>query len=1179
MPYGEMNDRPNQISRGLVPSNTRFINTSPNVIASPDAGYIWRGIITKGGNRICLACCVHVGDWIGYELQPLYTNPLPMYYAPPTAETSAIPGKCEKAVVAGMLRLRCTHSDILIIRGSFGSWGSCVSRGGLGGYSESRSDRSGSRVKAFRGIRVGSWNTKWKGYSNKEVNGYKLWYSGSQTTRNEVGVILRACLKDKVVNMNRCNDRIISLTLVIEGETVNVISVYAPQVGLSEEEKKALWDSLDEVVRETSTDQRLILGGDLNRHIGETTEGYSIVDEGFGYGLRNEEGRSILDFATAHDLAVVNSYFKKRDHHLITFQSRGEACYFRHRLLAMDTLFKRGQHRRVGSATPRILWNNLNGNAMEAFRSRVSGGVSTQIEAISASDANSMWNILASIIKDAVKDYLGVAIGTSKTHTDRRESWWLCEEVQYKVEKKKVMFKELITYQEGNLEEQLRAQERYKLAKREAKKVIAHAKEKAYESLYKKLDSKEGENEIFKITKARQRRRWDLGDICFIKDKAGRTVMDEEEIKQRGENTFPLFSTQENQRDMKELWTRTHYCLSIVTTQGLVRRKSLMEKYRDRQRDLHLAFIDLVKAYDSVLQDLKTLIDKGASRRYIKTCGKTMLDIIPNGVYRAKLEVETIINKIREEQLRWFGHVKRRSQSAPVRRVKALVVNGMRRREMDIFAFIHTPNPTKSRRQGKRKFVVVDAGGVSHPPKKLRGDHATPSGASIDASVSATLEREDGDHTNSVAEPNLCTIGAPQRFVISSDSSHHFGTKVAEADVDSLIRSSIPIMTVVTTITSTVEPTLVTKEKFVEPYPFGDGSSSAGETNPIAGVFSDLTGSDFSYCHVCREMVDEFAPLKFFVSVRGMEHDQLFTEFNVGAAPQMSLSSEEQNALDVKVTELETSVESKECELTDLNALVTSVKSKNDNLAERIHKLEMSSGGLQDKVTVYENFMEQLERFQNDRMKVVNDKFDKPCTEFVEMALHLEVKFYPHLFTTIFGRRWLLTQGMKLVIIKCLNSPEYLSALEAAISKDIKKGMQDGLSVRITHGKEGRILTDVAAYNPSAKVDYISALQHLQNVNFPLLAELKSNKDASIKSVINILRLKEPLADKSGLDELQPNKIKENIANQRSALHDVFVPLSDPLSAVVLTDAEDQAATDRNAASFPNVDDAELNIV
>ncbi|GJZ37461.1 hypothetical protein Tco_0583652 [Tanacetum coccineum] len=45
-----------------------------------------------------------------------------------------------------------------------------------------------------------------------------------------------------------------------------------------------------------------------------------------------------------------------------------------------------------------------------------------------------------------------------------------------------------------------------------------------------------------------------------------------------------------------------------------------------------------------------------------------------------KPKVKTIINKMREGQLRWFGHVRRRPQSTPVRRVEALVVDGLRRR-------------------------------------------------------------------------------------------------------------------------------------------------------------------------------------------------------------------------------------------------------------------------------------------------------------------------------------------------------------------------------------------------------------------------------------------------------------------------------------------------------------------
>nr|GEV00774.1 hypothetical protein [Tanacetum cinerariifolium] len=289
----------------------------------------------------------------------------------------------------------------------------------------------------------------------------------------------------------------------------------------------------------------------------------------------------------------------------------------------------------------------------------------------------------------------------------------------------------------------------------------------------------------------------------------------------------------------------------------------------------------------------------------------------------------------------------------------------------------------------------------------------------------------------------------------------------------------------------------------------------------------------------------------------------------------------EKNALDVKVTELE---------------------------ASAVHELEISSSGLQEKVTVYESCMDQLKKFQHDRMKVVNYKFDKLYTDFVEMALHLKDKFCPHLLTTGSGCRWLLTHGMKLAIVQCLNSPEYLSALEAAIGKAIEKGMQDELAAGIVYGKEGMALTDVAAHNPSAEVDYTSALQRLRDVNFSLLAELKSNKDVSGKVVMNVLRLEGPLAE----------KLRENIANQRSALRDVFVPLAEPFFAAALTGtegtsdtapatadnntvlsttfasisfinpisvndyevigAEDQAVTNENAASFSNVDDAELNI-
>ncbi|XP_071739291.1 uncharacterized protein [Rutidosis leptorrhynchoides] len=104
-------------------------------------------------------------------------------------------------------------------------------------------------------------------------------------------------------------------------------------------------------------------------------------------------------------------------------------------------------------------------------------------------------------------------LGTSRGHKASRESWWISDEVQTKVAFKQLRFRELITCREGTRDDRSRAEERYKEAKREAKKAVAHAKDKAYEDLYKKLDSKEGANDIYRIAKARERKRRDIDNI------------------------------------------------------------------------------------------------------------------------------------------------------------------------------------------------------------------------------------------------------------------------------------------------------------------------------------------------------------------------------------------------------------------------------------------------------------------------------------------------------------------------------------------------------------------------------------------------------------------------------------------------------------------------------------------
>ncbi|GKF90967.1 hypothetical protein Tco_0274668, partial [Tanacetum coccineum] len=133
----------------------------------------------------------------------------------------------------------------------------------------------------------------------------------------------------------------------------------------------------------------------------------------------------------------------------------------------------------------------------------------------------------------------------------------------------------------------------------------------------------------------------------------------------------------------------------------------------------------------------------------------------------------------------------------------------------------------------------------------------------------------------------------------------------------------------------------------------------------------------------------------------------------------------------------------------------------------------------------------------------------------MEMALHIDAEFYPCYLTTIAGRRWLLNRGLKLVLLKCLSSPEYLSTMGEAICSAIDKGMHDGLAAGIEHGVAGRSIIDVAAYNPSAKSDYVAVVNSLQNMSFPLLAQLGAYKNASMADIMDLLRLESPTAESS----------------------------------------------------------------
>jgi len=67
----------------------------------------------------------------------------------------------------------------------------------------------------------------------------------------------------------------------------------------------------------------IVIGGDLNDHVGTNVDGYDGVHGGYGFGERNADGQRILEFCDAMELIVINTYFKIKKNKLAIYVSGG----------------------------------------------------------------------------------------------------------------------------------------------------------------------------------------------------------------------------------------------------------------------------------------------------------------------------------------------------------------------------------------------------------------------------------------------------------------------------------------------------------------------------------------------------------------------------------------------------------------------------------------------------------------------------------------------------------------------------------------------------------------------------------------------------------------------------------------------------------------------------------------
>ena len=130
---------------------------------------------------------------------------------------------------------------------------------------------------------------------------------------------------------------------------------------------------------------------------------------------------------------------------------------------------------------------------------------------------------------------------TKGSSGESKDTWWWTEDVQKAIKEKKECYRSLFHDRSAiNIE-------RYKVAKKTAKRAVSEAKGRAYDDLYRRLSTKEGEKDVYKIARIRERKTRDLNQVKCIKDEMDQLLVKGQDIKQRWQRYFDNLFNGENE--------------------------------------------------------------------------------------------------------------------------------------------------------------------------------------------------------------------------------------------------------------------------------------------------------------------------------------------------------------------------------------------------------------------------------------------------------------------------------------------------------------------------------------------------------------------------------------------------------------------------------------------------------
>ncbi|KAI8441389.1 hypothetical protein MSG28_015004 [Choristoneura fumiferana] len=300
---------------------------------------------------------------------------------------------------------------------------------------------------------TGISETHWKDSGHFDSGKHTFYFSGNdKSSFSGVAIAIPKSWKNSVLGYHPINDRIISIKLSASPTPLNVIQIYAPTSSAKDEEIEDFYCQLESSVANIPKRELVLIIGDFNAKVGNTTMDTGIRDivGNYGHGVRNPRGERLIEFAADNNMAIMNTMFKHHPRRQYTWTSPdgnyrnqidyilvrsrwrssitnthtmpGADCHSDHQLLIGNLRLKLQRPRQVKTSRrmevkdPKSLATSIEGRHV-AWRADYG-----------SDSSNSMWIAAKKYIEDAVVESQPKSSVAKRQHWMTEDTWHLVED-------------------------------------------------------------------------------------------------------------------------------------------------------------------------------------------------------------------------------------------------------------------------------------------------------------------------------------------------------------------------------------------------------------------------------------------------------------------------------------------------------------------------------------------------------------------------------------------------------------------------------------------------------------------------------------------------------------------------------------------------------------------------------